>query len=137
LDDYKVMPTIDWQDYVFKSSYSQSHWLSLKGGTNQTRYNVSGSLFDQDGIVPNSGFSRYQGRISLDQKVGTRLNFNINVNYSRVKNYGLLASQQGGSSNAYSTYFLYQTWAARPFAKEGEDVLNSLFVEEEGLSEES
>src|SRR5690606_12873595 len=36
-----------------------------------------------------------------------------------------------------STYFLYQTWAARPFAKEGEDVLNSLFVEEEGLSEES
>lgn len=131
LEDYRNQPTADWQDVVFNPAYTQSHWVSLRGGTNQTKYNVSSSLFDQGGIAPNSGFNRYQGRVSLEQKIGQKLTFNVNANYSRVQNYGLLAAEQGSSSNAYVSYLMFQTWGARPVIRPGEDIYNSLFLEGE------
>lgn len=129
LEDYREQPTADWQDIVFSPSYTQSHWLSLRGGTNQTKYSVSTSLFDQGGIAPNSGFNRYQGRMSLEQKIGQKLTFNINANYSRVQNYGLLVAEQGRSDNAYVSYLMFQTWGARPVIRPGEDPYNSLFLD--------
>ncbi len=136
MEDYKSQPSIDWQDVVFSPAFMQNHWLAMRGGTKQTKYNVSTSFFDQDGIAPNSGFNRLQGRMALTQTVNDNLDVAINVNYSQMKNYGLLASQQGSSSNAYSTYLLYQTWGNRPVLREGEDIYSNLFPDaDEGEDE--
>lgn len=132
LEDYRNMPSIDWQDIVFKPAYLQNHSLALRGGNTQTKYSLSGSIVDQDGIAPNSGFTRYQGRFSLDQEIGKRLKVHIDANYVRTRNYGLIASQQAqGGANAAFSYFLFQTWASRPVAEPGEDITGKLFTEGE------
>lgn len=121
LDDYKSKKSIDWQDMVFRTAPMQSHNLSLSGGNSQTRYAVSGSLFDQEGVILNSGYNRYQGRISLNQTVNKKLKVAFNLNYAKTKNYGQLSSTSQSNSNAYSTYLLYQVWGYRPIVTGSED----------------
>lgn len=50
----------DWQDEIFRTAWQQSHNVSLMGGTEGVRYNASASYFDQDGIVLNSNYKRFQ-----------------------------------------------------------------------------
>jgi len=132
LEDYRDEFTADWQELLFEAAYMQSHHLSIRGGDAKTKYTASASLFDQDGLVPNSGWKRYQGRMSLEQAVGQKLKFNINANFSNFGNHGIVASNQAGSGpggNAASTYLLFQTWGARPLIGANEDIYNSLFTE--------
>lgn len=76
LESYRDRKGINWQDEIFRNAYVQNHSLSLRGGTEQTKYAISGSLLDQPGIIINSGFKRYQGRIVVDQTVNKKLTLN-------------------------------------------------------------
>ena len=54
------------------------------GSANQTRYALSGGVFNQQGVVQNSDFKRLSLRAVLDQMVGSRVRFGSNVLLSRV-----------------------------------------------------
>src|SRR5690606_26100347 len=62
LDSYHNIQGINWQDMVIRDGWAHNHNLSVRGGSDKTKYSISGSLYDQKGIIINSGFSRYQGR---------------------------------------------------------------------------
>ena len=49
----------DWQDAVLRTAIQQGHELSVNGSTDKSRYAFSANFTDQDGIVLNSGFQRY------------------------------------------------------------------------------
>ena len=49
----------DWQDAVTRDAIQQTHELSINGGTQKNRYAFSANYTDQDGIILNSGFQRY------------------------------------------------------------------------------
>ena len=89
----------------------QNHSISITGGSANTKYTVSGSVLDQQGIFVNTGFKRYQGRVSLDQTINPKLKIGINANYSDTKEYGTVASANGGSSTAS---LMYSVWGYRP-----------------------
>jgi len=72
----------DWQDEVLRSAGVQDHRLSFSGGSRETQYYLSLSYFDQDGIVINSGFERFSGRINLVHSIGEKLDVGINFNNS-------------------------------------------------------
>ncbi len=123
LDFYSHLKGVDLQDYIYQTGSSQSHDIAVRGGTDQTRYSFSGNFLKQDGVIINSGYQRFQGRLTLDQNVGAKLKVGINANYS----YGLTTGQQLGnaspSSNASgtatyyaSTAFLYGVLGYRPTA---------------------
>ncbi len=68
LSDYFKDPSIlgegqDWQDAIFQTAAAQSHSLSVSGGSDKTQFSVSGSWFDQDGIVIGSGFDRFNSLV--------------------------------------------------------------------------
>ncbi|MDR3340192.1 MAG: carboxypeptidase-like regulatory domain-containing protein, partial [Candidatus Symbiothrix sp.] len=52
----------DWQNEVLQAGFSQNHEISVNGGDEKTRYLISGNYADQEGIVINSGFKRYNIR---------------------------------------------------------------------------
>ncbi|MDR1342570.1 MAG: TonB-dependent receptor [Prevotellaceae bacterium] len=56
-----------WQDAVLRTGVSQTHELSLSGGSDKLRYALAGSYADQNGIVLNSGFERYNARVNVDR----------------------------------------------------------------------
>ena len=87
LDGFHSTDTIqnfDWQNFIFEPAAKQKYKVSISGGTDKTTYLVSGSYFDQRGIVDNSGLSKYSIRINTDQKIGKRFKTgqNIIVSYS-------------------------------------------------------
>lgn len=131
LDDYRKMDDIDWQNLLFRTSPISMHNISIAGGTNRNKFLISGSAVNQEGIVINSGFKKYQGRVKFDQKLTDRVNLGININYSTNQNYGQISSEQGSGTSAYTTYLMYRTWGYRPVGVGITDVYNSLFDSED------
>ncbi len=109
LDDYKNVQPIDWYHLVFRTGINQNHNLSIRGGTDKTQYSVSGSILNQDGIIINTGYKRYQGSISIDQTLSDRLKVGVMVRLSNSKQFGNPASANGG----YSA-FMPNLWGYRP-----------------------
>ena len=72
----------DWQDEIFRVAPISKYMLSARGGTDQVKYYVSGSYFDQKGIVISSGIKQYSGRLNLDISPNKRFRFGINLNPS-------------------------------------------------------
>ena len=61
----------DWQDNIFRTSYGVENGGSVSGSTGDTRYYLSGSYVDDDGIVRATNFSRATGRLRLDHTLST------------------------------------------------------------------
>ncbi|MFD1632102.1 SusC/RagA family TonB-linked outer membrane protein [Pseudopedobacter beijingensis] len=135
LDDYKNIAGHDWQNQLFRTAPMQNHNISLRGGNKDTKYAFSGNLVDQDGVIINSGFSRYQGRARVEQQVNRKLKVNLNLSYSKDKNYGQLTNQQASGNNSYATYIMYRTWGYRPVSTTGN--LEDLLFDDDGESSET
>lgn len=78
-------PTIDtnWFDEISRLGFQTSHNLSISGGTENTKYLVSGNYFKQDGVIKNNGMERYSLRANLDQTLSKYVKMGINLNISR------------------------------------------------------
>ena len=90
------------------------HNVSLRGGNKMTRYAASASLSNQPGVIVNSGYKKYQGRLSLDQQISKAVKLSLNANYTQDKISGQTSSSALSTSNSYATYLMYRTWAFRP-----------------------
>lgn len=112
-ETYRDVQGIDLQDYIYQTAPMQNYSLSLRGGNDKTRYAVSGNVFDQKGIVINSGFTRYQGRMNLDQTINKNLKASVNINYSNSRSSGVSPSEPG-SNTSYSNNLFYAVWGYRP-----------------------
>jgi TonB-linked SusC/RagA family outer membrane protein len=69
----------DWQKELYRLASIQSYDLSFSGGNTKTRYYIIGSYFDQEGIVEGTDYSRFSGRINLDQNVKERLELGASI----------------------------------------------------------
>ncbi|MBO9151531.1 SusC/RagA family TonB-linked outer membrane protein [Chitinophaga sp. GCM10012297] len=128
LDDYKNVKGVDWQDELFRNAPMQVYNLAMRGGNQGTKYSVSGSVADQQGVLVNSGLSRYQGRFVIDQNIGKKVTAGLNVNYSKVSNFGQIASSINAGNGA-SAYLLYSVWGYRPVSGKSLDDATDLSEE--------
>jgi TonB-linked SusC/RagA family outer membrane protein len=83
----------DWQDATYRPASIQNYQLNVSGGTEKTRYYVSGGYFKQDGISLNSGFDRYNFKVNLEQTVSDRFRMGLNLNTSRSHTNGSTRSE--------------------------------------------
>ncbi|KAA6300681.1 MAG: TonB-dependent receptor SusC [Candidatus Ordinivivax streblomastigis] len=74
----------DWQDAVTKDAWMQNHNLSLTGGTDKTQYAFSIGYTGQDGMLLNSGFERYTGRMNIDNEFNKYVKAGASLSYSRT-----------------------------------------------------
>ncbi|GAB3637242.1 TonB-dependent receptor [Hymenobacter arcticus] len=91
--DPRLVSNTDWQDQVYRSAGQQSYQLNISGGTDKTRYYVSGGYFKQQGISLNSGFDRFNFKVNLDQQVSTRFKVGTTLNLSRSHTNGSVRSE--------------------------------------------
>jgi TonB-linked SusC/RagA family outer membrane protein len=79
--DPSITHDANWPDRVFGTGKNESYQLTFSGGTDDSRYMISGNYLNQKGIVEPAQFSRYSVRLNLDNDVkdwlsiGTSLNF--------------------------------------------------------------
>lgn len=73
------------KDVLFRKGLTKQHQLSASGGNDKTRFYLSGSIFDQQGIVITTGLKRYTGRFNIDNSFGNfRIGLNATIGYSRI-----------------------------------------------------
>ncbi|MFA6084266.1 TonB-dependent receptor [Mucilaginibacter sp.] len=112
LESYKDVKGINWANEVFTSSPYLINNVAIRGGTEKTKYSISGSTNNQHGIISNTGTQRYQGRISLDQTINSKLKVGVYANYSNNSNSGIIAASSAGSNT--TTYLFSNIWGYRP-----------------------
>lgn len=71
----------DWSDEVFGTGQTQSYQLSVSGGTDKSKYFVSGGYLAAEGIVRPARFDRYTIRMNLDNDIKSWLKLNTSFNY--------------------------------------------------------
>ncbi|NII29374.1 TonB-dependent receptor [Pseudoflavitalea sp. X16] len=125
LEDYRNVEGTNWQDLLFRRSTMQIHNIALRGGNNDTKYSISGSVYDQEGVIINTGQSRYQARVALDQKISNKISAGINFNYSKTGYYGQIAANTNAGNGA-SSYLMYATWGYRPINRQALDDVDDL-----------
>lgn len=72
----------DWTDALLRTAAMQNYSVSYSGGTDKNNYYVSGSVFDQNGIVINTSYRRYTLQFNNESKVRPWLKFGNNVTLS-------------------------------------------------------
>lgn len=86
----------DWQDAVFQTAPMQNHQISASGGTEKSKYFISGSYFDQEGTVVGSGYERFTGRVNLDSELKDWWTIGTNITFAQSEDQlGLNNSEDG------------------------------------------
>jgi len=76
----------DWQDEIFQSGKLQNYNLAVAGGGENSVYRISGGYVQQDGILINTGYERYNFRANSDFTRGKlKIGENIAVAFSDQK----------------------------------------------------
>lgn len=79
-DEIASLPNNDWQDLVYRNAMMQSHQIAVSGGNESTKYYTSLNYLDQEGVIKNSGFTRYSVRANGDFKISEK--FSVKNNFS-------------------------------------------------------
>ncbi len=121
LNLYKNVRGLDLQDAVFGAPAPFSnYYLSIRGGNEKTKYNLSGNFADQKGIMVNSGFKRYQLKFNIDQTISNALKIGLNSTYTYTDQYGVQPVGSGNSGLAGGTsYLMASVWGYRPINVSG------------------
>ncbi len=85
----------DWQDQIYRDGNTQNYQLSVSGGSDYVNYYLSGTYFNQEGIVVNSDFERVQFLANLDVKVSDRFKVGMNSIISRGEQNGVSTQSTG------------------------------------------
>lgn len=134
LEDYRGVEGINFQDYVLRQGTVQNYNLALRGGNEQTKYSISGSLFDQAGSIINTGFNRYSGRVTVDQTISNKIKAGVTANYSGIKQNGQIINQGAVTSGNPTAFALARTWLYRPITPNPNDDLLADAVDDEAMN---
>ncbi len=143
LESYLAGEEVDWMDEFSKNAWQQDITLNMSGGNQKTRYYMSGTYTDQDGIVINSGYRRLTLKLNLDQEIKpwwktgfSLLLSNANTNNAVFGEHAVYAlSPLGKLRYDDGTYTLYPMYPDNFYSniiadnvlRENEDQENSLF----------
>ena len=94
----------DWQGEVFRTAPITGHSLSVSGGTETTRYSLSGNYLMHQGIVKNSDFNRAGIRANIEQKLGKKVTVGALINASRSSSSNASVNQMNGSDGGGVTF---------------------------------
>ncbi len=93
----------DWQDEVFRKAPIQNYQLTFSGGESKTRYAISGSYYDQQGVVINSQYKRYTLRANLDRDISSWLKIGLSMQGARINSDAIRSETEGGTLSGVTT----------------------------------
>ncbi|AWV99260.1 SusC/RagA family TonB-linked outer membrane protein [Arcticibacterium luteifluviistationis] len=101
----------NYQDFILKNGFIQSHSIGIQGGTDKTQFYVSGSFFKDKGISEGLDYTRSSLRANVDHNI----NKSVKIGLS---SYMMLSDRNGENLNPYS-YTLNQNPLGAPYDDEG------------------
>lgn len=72
----------NYQDCIFQSATGTDNNLSVSGGNEETKFYTSAGYFNNQGIIKNTNFKRYNFRANVDQKLADWAKLTVGFNYT-------------------------------------------------------
>lgn len=85
----------NWQDLVFQTAPIINNSLTVSGGTDKTKFSVSGTVFDQQGIITGSNYKKY----SLRAYFTTEINKMLSLEYGATLTKNATSRQNSSGGN--------------------------------------
>ncbi|SHH89718.1 TonB-linked outer membrane protein, SusC/RagA family [Chryseolinea serpens] len=89
----------DWQDVALRTAPIQNHSITVNGGGESTKFSISGSNFNQSGIIIGSDYVRNSLRANISTDISKKFKLDLSTILSRIdsdrKNSG--KGNRGGS----------------------------------------
>jgi TonB-dependent SusC/RagA subfamily outer membrane receptor len=76
----------NYQNDIFQTARGYEQNLSVEGGSDVTKYFISGNFSNEDGIMKSTSSKRMGGRVNLQQQLSQKLIGNITANYIQTNN---------------------------------------------------
>jgi TonB-linked SusC/RagA family outer membrane protein len=77
-----------WPDEVYRNPLSQSYTLTANGGSDRTKFSISGNYYREEGLAIKNDYDRYNGRLNLDQKLFDNLSAGVNLILTHTRRNG-------------------------------------------------
>ncbi|MDP3311835.1 TonB-dependent receptor [Lutibacter sp.] len=90
----------NWYDYAYRDGFANEQSLNISGATESTKYYLSLSHLDQEGMFINNDFKRINSRFSMDHKLNSWLSLGAVFSYTNSITDGLSTGSANGSSFA-------------------------------------
>lgn len=71
----------DYQDNIFRTGYGTDNNLSIMGGTDKTTYYANFNYLFNQGIIDNTDYRRYNGKVRIDQHFNSWISVSAGVNF--------------------------------------------------------
>ena len=103
----------DWFKEVLKPAYVSNYDLAIRGGSSRSNYSFSLGYLNNDGIVMNSNFKRYNVRFNSQHDIAKNLSFgeNISIVTTKQKAADIRSSYTGVLSSALFNMRNIPVWA--------------------------
>ncbi len=82
-ETYNTGKSYNWLDEVTRQGQQQNHNVSFSKGTDEGSYFISFNYTRNRGLMENSTYNRYTGRVNLDQNIKPWLKVGTNTTYAR------------------------------------------------------
>lgn len=76
--------TNDWLSPLTRTGVQQNHSVNFSGASDKTNYYLGFSYSNQKGLLVNSDYKRYGGKLNLEQEVKSWLKVGTNTTFSRA-----------------------------------------------------
>lgn len=83
---YKPRFDSNWEDQIFNPSTSTNHQINIRGGNDRAKFGTFINYALEDGLLLNSYFNRFSGKITGDIKVNEWLDVSTNLGINKNKN---------------------------------------------------
>jgi len=88
----------DWYNEVYHNSFRQEYNVSVAGSGDRFSYYASAGILDDGGIINNSGYKRYTGRINAEYQAKSWIKLITNMSFSHSKSQSNSSNGSWGSS---------------------------------------
>ena len=90
LDLYQYQQGHDWQDEMFGNhDLSQSHNVSVSGGSEKTKFNLSGTYTNDNSLMKTNGYDRFNVNFKLNHEICKNLKLDFGMRLADVTTKGV------------------------------------------------
>lgn len=72
----------NWLNQIFRTAPISNYELSASGGTDKTKFYIGGGYFDQEGIIIDNYYKRYNVRVNIDNQATDKFSFGTTISAS-------------------------------------------------------
>jgi TonB-linked SusC/RagA family outer membrane protein len=89
----------DWQDEILRQGLVKDYQLSFSGGSDKLNYYISGSIFNQDGVILGSDYKRYTVSSNINAQATKRLKVGMKLSANITDKNGAITQEISGGAN--------------------------------------